>query len=432
MNPITEALQQGHSEDEVLNFVYKAYPHLNKKIESAKKAGYSINAILKFLSGMSANQSSPQNATQQEAIKFRRQNENEKFKNLALTGASALGGGLLARAGIKYAPQIMSGVKDLFGKGNQIPKDLAQQTATSPVQQALTPNTPQNAPMPPQIPSEALPGKPSKKEIDNTIDTHLQALMQQVPKITPRETNLVALNVSKKFNLPIQEAQQLVRERTSKEDTSLSKDSLIRQGQNVRNPPLSQIKPPEVPEAIKKEKITLLPDGEIGTLKGEKQGIAQIELANGKTRNQKIVDLIEAPEDAAEIAQELIKKITPETGISKQNAASYYDEDDKEAYFIFHNGEAYKVEDISPEEYHDLSNETVHAKTSGGTSWGQWNVGEGSRGAAYNQIIKGKNKPYKKLKLGYDMFQTFRKQVHENEKRRKKEEKLKRKRDEDL
>ena len=74
------------------------------------------------------------------------------------------------------------------------------------------------------------------------------------------------------------------------------------------------------------------------------------------------------------------------------------------------------VEQISPEEYERLSTEVEAARTTGKTKIGAWAAGKGSRGAAYQTIVKNLKKPYRKLKVGYNLFKEFQRRIKESEK----------------
>ncbi len=134
----------------------------------------------------------------------------------------------------------------------------------------------------------------------------------------------------------------------------------------------------------------------------------------------KVLEEFKDPEDAAVLALELIKSFTPEEMRSTHHAMNYYDPDDHTGYFVFHNGAGYIVNDLSPDEYSKLSNEVVAARTTGKDIWGEWAAGEGSRGAAYNQIVKEGKKPYKKLQMGYNIFSEFQKNLASARKKKKK------------
>jgi len=50
MTPIESALEQGHSEEDILSYLKKAFPKIVPKILKAQNTGYSVSNILNFLS----------------------------------------------------------------------------------------------------------------------------------------------------------------------------------------------------------------------------------------------------------------------------------------------------------------------------------------------------------------------------------------------
>ena len=110
---------------------------------------------------------------------------------------------------------------------------------------------------------------------------------------------------------------------------------------------------------------------------------------DGKKHKVEDGKILKPPKEAAIEAMELIKSFTPEEMRSTHHMLNSYDEEEKKGFFVFHNGDAYVVDDISPEEYEELSKEVADAKTSGETIIGKWAKGAGSRGADYNKVVKG-------------------------------------------
>lgn len=179
--------------------------------------------------------------------------------------------------------------------------------------------------------------------------------------------------------------------------------------------------PTEIPEKpkdrilkLERGSSVLLPDGNIGEIEDIKQGIAKIKVGD-RIRNKKLEELMESPKEAAIAALELIKSFTPEAKRSAHHALNMYDPQTKSAQFLFHNGEGYIVDDISPEEYERLSNEIEEAKTAGENKIGAWSTGAGSRGAAYQKIVKNLKKPYRKIQVGYNLFKEFQRLINEKE-----------------
>ena len=166
--------------------------------------------------------------------------------------------------------------------------------------------------------------------------------------------------------------------------------------------------------------LVMTKSGDLGEIKGEDKSGFLIDV-DGKTKKYD-KDVLKPPKEAAKEALELIKGFTPEQMRSAHHTLNAYDEGEKKAFFVFHNNTAYVVDDISPEEYKELSEEIEEAKTTGENIIAKWSAGEGSRGSAYNKIVKGVRdrkvqkelmKKYRKLKLGYNVFAEFQRLLNE-------------------
>jgi hypothetical protein len=387
MNPITQALGSGYNHQQILGYLLNAYPHLKNKINKAVNAGYPPEQIIDFLSGMiNTNrpyQPAPRGSTQQ-SIGARKKREDELKQQQLLKTALSLAGGVAAGSA---ARNVLPAVGSLLGRGQ--PPQTPAQTAQAPVAQAMgaPPAQAGQAPAPPGL--------------------NAQNLLNQMG-IAPRIQNL--LNAGN----PAKVVSSAVKSMLTPGQKTWLKTQTDQPIEEIVNEYMQQAQPEEKPE-----KMALLPSGEIGKVVDERQGIATLETESGKTRTRPLDELIQEPEDAAVTALELIKSFTPEEQRSAHHAVSFYDTDENKAYFLFHSGDAYRVDEVTPDEYQKLSHEIVGAKTTGSTMRGEWSAGGGSRGAAYHQIVKLSNKPYKKLQVGYDIFREFQKRLNEAEKRKK-------------
>ena len=396
MNPINEALEQGYDEDEVLNYITHAFPHLRKKIHSALSTGHNTQQIIQFLGGVlnssTPYQKPPSGSSQQSIHAIKKKEDDLRQQKLLKAGLSVAGTALAGRA----LPYVAKQISPFISK-----RGIPQAPGTK--APSLTPETPQGvAAQPIQAPPQPgiVPTVSSTESIikEMGLDHRIKNLLNA--KNPPEDVG----KIIKSMLTPGQKT--WLKGQTEKPVEEIVNE-YIQSGQVQEKPP---------------SKMALLPDGQVGNLVDERQGIATVELPDGKTRTRKLDELIEEPEDAAVTALELIKSFTPEEQRSTHHAVSFYDPDDNSAFFLFHGGDAYKVDDVNPEEYQKLSQEVVGAKTTGETLRGQWSSGAGSRGAAYHQIVKLGNKPYKKLQVGYDLFREFQKRINEAERKRKKSE----------
>lgn len=169
------------------------------------------------------------------------------------------------------------------------------------------------------------------------------------------------------------------------------------------------------------EKEIVASPGGIGEVEKIEDGKATINV-DGKTHQVHEKALLKPPREAALEALELIKSFTPEQERSTHHMLNAYDENERKGFFVFHNGSAYVVDDISPEEYKELSEEVEAAKTTGENIIGKWAKGEGSRGAGYNKIVKGVRerkvvpklkKTFRKLNVGYNLLKEWQRLINE-------------------
>jgi|GEM_PF-1438769 hypothetical protein len=171
---------------------------------------------------------------------------------------------------------------------------------------------------------------------------------------------------------------------------------------------------------IAKNETVASPHG-VGEVITSRNGKSIIEV-DGKKHQVDDKSLLKPPKEAAIEALELIKGFTPEEMRSTHHMLNAYDEGEKKGFFVFHNGSAYVVDDISPEEYKELSEEVEKAKTTRETIIGKWASGEGSRGAGYNKVVKGVRerkvvpelkKKFRKLKVGYNLLAEWQRLLNE-------------------
>lgn len=138
-----------------------------------------------------------------------------------------------------------------------------------------------------------------------------------------------------------------------------------------------------------KGKTVILPDGQVGNVLSEKNGIATIDV-DGVKKTRKLDDLEDSPIEEKDLAQlyEDLKLAIPESERSGFINWAGYDEDSNELAVRPHDGPAYVYKNV-PEQFIDkLKNVMFQAKTTGENFYGSWTKGEKSRGAGISALIK--------------------------------------------
>lgn len=133
-----------------------------------------------------------------------------------------------------------------------------------------------------------------------------------------------------------------------------------------------------------KEEITVggsaqLPSGDIGKIESVKNGIAKITV-DGKERHVKADELEAAPlpeKDLADLFDELKARIEKETGeeISRMAGFVGFNAENNELAFRGHTGDLYIFDEIDPEDIKFLTEATVMRKTTGENYIGPWYKG---------------------------------------------------------
>ncbi|HEX4374895.1 MAG TPA: hypothetical protein VHZ50_16440 [Puia sp.] len=487
MSPLTQAISQGFSSEQVIEYLLRHFPKYSKQINQALGQGFSANQVLKYLNkGRKGVNEFEGELTEHEKT---RKSDKEKQKNLeknigkgALAlGAAGLGAYALNRGAQSIVPEVLPALQqpnqpnegieiDLTPKITNQQRQLQHQAPNQLIQQAKQPqpNQPIDQPQAPQMPNA-----PIAEQSQNAgailqqlgIKEKVDALRQNnPPEMIPK---ILAATLPKNINQALQKqnipVDQLIYEyiktappvqtlqakqaqgvpfrnnppagmgQNQPENTPLQPQNtpipantpyesgfkdLIEEGRNKFNEHMNVQEIPEKPKnrelKLNRGSTVLLPDGNLGEIEDVKQGIAKVKVGD-KIRHKKLDELMESPKEAANAALELIKSFTPESKRSSHHALNTYDPVTNSAQFLFHNGDGYLVEDISPEEYEKLSNEIEEATTTGKNKIGAWATGEGSRGAAYQKIVKKLKKPYRKIQVGYNLFKEFQRLVNEKE-----------------
>lgn len=469
MSPLTQAISQGYSADQIIEFLLRKFPKYSKEIQKALNQGYSANTILNYLSngrkGVSAfeGELTEHEKTRKSDIEKQKNLERNIGKGALALGGAALGAYGLSRAGQAIAPEVLPAIEGVINPKQDVEIDMTpriaqqvQQVEFQPPNQLIQQATTPQAPIAPQN-SPQTPIQPQSTQLDFGqvleqlgVKNKVDALREQNPPEVISKVIRYGLpkdqlkQIENQLQVPIDQvisgylasapAPETMKDKIAKgipfgkqrEEISIENKlpeqnrfkDLIQSGKKKFEDHLDV---PEIPEKPKNRELklqrgssVLLPDGNIGEIEDVKQGIAKVKIGD-KIRNKKLEELMESPKEAAIAALELIKSFTPEHHRSAHHALNTYDPTTRSAQFLFHSGEGYIVDDISPEEYERLSNELDAAKTSGESKIGAWATGTGSRGAAYQKIVKNLKKPYRKIMVGYNLFKEFQRLINEKE-----------------
>lgn len=456
---VTTALSQGYSISKVIQSILRMNTPLSKAIKEALKQGYNEDQIGEYLEKGKSLSYSQKNKmlpgmTEEEKARGIAYREPKAQKNIKGILESAAMAAPAAAAGYVAAPAIGAALgraaPQIFGRG-AVPGAAATAAGVgiNPAAQAVTnspgvqimpspspsPATQQTPPLQNPIQSQVNPQQPPVNQVAPTIAQNAQPV--QPEGISNAKEYLENLGVKDQVdallqagNTPEQVATaiglkggpgrlkagidpELVKNIESYAQTAQQTQQA---NQGVEPAGAKLVEAQETPEVI------LTPHG-VGEIVTSRNGKAIVDV-DGKKHQVEEKSLLKPPREAAIEALELIKSFTPEQQRSTHHMLNSYDEQEKKAFFVFHNGTAYVVDDISPEEYKELSEEVADAKTSGETIIGKWAAGEGSRGAGYNKVVKGHRerkvvpelkKKYRKLKVGYNLLSEWQRLLNEKD-----------------
>jgi hypothetical protein len=433
MNPFTQATEEDYSPDQILNYLMHSNPNLKKTISKAYDAGYQAQQIINFLSSVSNSRQKLQplpSGSSQQAVHARNTLEDQlnlqKGVNTGLSLATGLGAGGLLRNALPKAASMISR------------RGLGQAAKTV----AAAPTTAIEAAAPAAIATEkaaeALPFsaiKGLKADFDALkLTSKIESLLgHQQPEVISgmlqkQVTDDQKNNLEEKYSRPFP---TLVKDYadyylSKAEDTPFSQESLSHQFNQ---------RAPDEEEYRQKERLVALPDGGVGKLLEERQGIGSVELPNGQIRRRKLADMDVEPPELEKQVVDLIKSI-PEAERSSVLAFGSFTPDaefemngeNHKGSFLgvqFHNGDFYMYPNVTQDQFDRVVSKSVNAKTSGENPWHAWMAGKGSRGAGMHELIKelekefGKNFIKFKASGGYDYFKRVREIVKKVERERK-------------
>lgn len=435
---IASAIGRGFTARTILNYIMQNYPQHAGAISNALAIGYTADKILKHL--VEPNPKNPENS---DAYLTDSEKTDRLDKQRTRKAAIGLAGGLAGITGLASLPFGMSSINTppntpasplnppLPGSPINPPPQLPQSPG-----QIATPQTP--------MPQGITPGQQLQLGVQNPVNQALnpadQGQIAEAANALPQEQAQPQTSIFDQLTQGLDIASLDAGTQQQLKFLGLISDKLQSEGKDINSPEFKRIaskikkvlkgkggtlmeeasrKPPELKEDMTTD-IVASPGG-VGSVTSVDNGKATIEV-DGKSHKVDEKYLIKPPKEAAREAMELIKSFTPEQERSAHHMLNAYDEGEKKAFFVFHNGSAYVVDDITPEEYQELSEEIEQAKTTGENIIGKWATGEGSRGAGYNKVVKGirdrkvqpdLKKKFRKLKVGYNLLREWQRLLNE-------------------
>jgi hypothetical protein len=399
MSPFFEALEQGHSPEEILGYISKAIPKMAPAIKKATKSGYGVREILGFLSKNfdTENRSG--------------MSESERHAANARSDAAMTKHGLKLGAAVVAAPYALSATRnalsralpsslrgaapDILGTtmqstGNeqiqsdtplqptpgspQQPIPMQNSSSQSPIQEGTIPQTSTSIPEQgiPTDPEEYLKGKGVLDQVKTMLSagnkpTDVAALLSAQSKEGRRLKGEVDPELAKAIEEYAKKPKPLEPEKTA---------------EGTINP-------------ISKNATVITPSG-IGEVKEIRNGQAIVEV-DGK-RHKVSEDELEAPQfsdDEVADAYDHYMATIPESEKSGFISWGGYNEQTNQIGYIPRGGKYEVLNDVTPEEAQKVKDGTGTARTSGETREGLWVMGEKTRGGVISQIIHNRKKEQK-------------------------------------
>lgn len=475
-NFISQLLDNGISEDQILASISKAVPHLAKKARKMISGGWSAKDIINvFSKDKEAQQSArkglkpttpsemaalhlqnsynniPQSSGQQSKEKLTQFTKDAAPYALGYAGSKIAGpivGSVVQNALERALPQ-QPLIKDALAHQNN---DKMQGTVPLP-QSNQTQDL--NALQHPANQIAASISEPANIQQSKGFDTNIikngLAYRRQIDALIksgngPEEIEAYLKKFNPSFIKNIEKegkgafkdiVAQYMQEKM-RDDAMQPEGSIPKAQEEQIQPQLQEAQPLQQPieqhevkaesQKISKNSIVSSLNG-IGEVKAIKENTALIDI-DGKLTKVDIKDLESEPPDIAELYDNLFDAIPKEYQSRMMNYAGY-DEDANELIFRPHGGAAYVYKDIPPQFAEDLKNRLHNAKTTGKNMYGMWNEGDPSYGAGMSALIEelqkaygGKGKEYvRKYNTLFDILGI----PHEEKKRKKQEERRKRK-----
>ncbi len=486
-SPFLQLLDSDLEPEQVLSILSKSAPSIAKKISRLLMGGSVPKDILGFLRNDKETISLPASklrssdpADLARILAYKNQmsgptSQDEvdrqnlmKFSKNALGVATTLGGGYLAGRALQNAPFGQVGKKIGQSLGFQGPKTVGQE----PLAEAMGSNQAIGGQVPAAASIEAVKGIPKSLINDLKVDFEKLNLGQKIEKLVATRPPEVLGGILDKQISPEQKQElegkygrtfpELIKDYADNylqkaEKSPLSQESLTHQ-RNVANQELQVGSDKNIDEinnvpqeqenlqvyentpTPKKEsqKNVALPDGRIGEIQEERQGIATVKLPDGTLSRRKTSDLAHEPVQLEKQITDLIEAIPEDERSAVLAFASYNPGQEIEIEgkkvnipFMgvqFHNGDFYMYPGVSKQQFDRVVSKAVKAKTTGDNPWHAWTEGKESRGAGMYELIKeleknfGKNFIKLKAGEGYDYFKRIRQVIKNIEARKKRKE----------
>jgi hypothetical protein len=443
---LTSALSNGFTTKQILDYIIKKFPQHSDKIKSALAAGFSVDQVIKFLSGGNKTLNE-ENGSHTEFEQMRkgdiqkRENINKAGLIAGGLGASALSAPMVAQALKRALPQnVLGAIPQAFQSEPAISQEtIENQTQQPPVNPSNIPQ--QKASIQPEVKSinvgQLLEKSGLKKHVDNLANRIKDP--KQIAGVLysrfPNEMKQFQEESGKNMEDAIGDYLSGNPEQSGAIPGKSGKNPIISEelGENsLQSPEISD----EIPTKISKSSIVATPNG-VGEVREIRKGEALVNV-NGKMHKVKEEELIESPlpeKELADLYDDLISKIEKEgeQEISKNVYWAGYDPKTNELAYLPHDGSLYVYENISPEDAKELTNILVQRKTSGQNYIGVWKKNTSSPiGAQMSKLIRrlqsergGKGNEYSnKFQKVYDALEiaksAAKKQYEERKKKAKK------------
>lgn len=415
---LAKAVNSGYSAEQVLEFLVSSFPYLGRKLRQASQLGHDAKSIISAFQGVSKQKLKDlddkarssrdinfnpivqgQEATRQSSGLGQIQETASNLKNIGL----ATGGALLAGRALQNVPKMAQQVGGLLSRRG-LPQTPTQTTEAQS----------------PEVMAEAAQALPETAPAESGIvpqKVSSQQIIEQMGFQDKIKTMLGAKNSPEVISKFIKGSLTPGQKSWLKNQTDQPIEQIV--GDYIQGPTSEKAAP----------KMAILPDGRMGEITGEKQGISEVALPDGKIARRKLSELDVEPPELAKQINDLITALPEEEKSRVLSFASYNPRVDftfegkkhnmPMMGVQFHNGDFYMYPGVSKEQFDKVVSKAVRAKTSGENEWGIWSKGEESRGAGMHELIKelekefGKNFIKFKASEGYDFWKRVRKELKE-------------------
>lgn len=402
---IASALSRGFSSKQVIDFILKKFPEHSDKIKSALSGGFTVDQVLKSLSGNKDQRQTQQRTEPTTEFQQTRQRDigrrEEIDKNALKTGALAatsLAAPMAASALKRALPTTLeSTIPNVIGQS--LPQTQQQPPSNPPINtdnlinpEAASIPEPSNIQQPEVIfsPKEYLEKAGILPDVDRMLKEKntpeaiaaVLGLKQTKGKAQAKIDPDLLRNIEEYAKTAPIEAQ---------EQLGQTSQPQLQEAEPLQEP-IEQTEVKEEAPKIEKNSVVSSPDG-LGTVKEIRNGKALVEI-DGKLTKVNEEDLeppLYSDDDIAD-AYDRLMAVIPEKERSGFISWAGYDENTNELGFIPRGGKYEVITDISPEEAKMIKEGTGTARTNGEVREGLWVAGGETRGGVISQIIWDRRK----------------------------------------